>query len=66
MTPISLGFAAFRVSVDRWVYPPRIDLWLRTSAALSRLSRAAIGLPDRGPAARADEPPPEYFRFPLF
>jgi len=65
MTPISLGFAAFRVSVDRWVYPPRIDLWLRTSAALRRLSRATIPLPDRGPA-QADEPPPEFFRFPPF
>jgi hypothetical protein len=66
VTPISPGFAAFRVSVDRWVYPPCIHLWLRTSAALRRLARAAIRLPDRGPAARADEPPPEYFRFPPF
>jgi len=64
VTPISPGFAALRLSVDRWVDPSRVDLWLRISAALRRLSRRAIRLPDRGPSARADEPPPEYFRFP--
>jgi hypothetical protein len=66
VTPISQGFAAFRVSADRWVYPPCVDLWLWTNAALRRLSRAAILLPDRGLAAQADELPQEYFRFPPF
>jgi hypothetical protein len=59
------GFAAFREPVDREVFAPGFDLWQRASRALRRIGRAAILLPDRG-AARPDDLPPEYFRFPPY
>ena len=66
MTAMQPDFAAFHAPVDREVFAPGFRLWLRMSGTLTQLSRAAIALPDRGPAATSDDLPPEYFRFPCY
>ena len=60
------GFAAFREPVDRRVFAPGFDLWLRLEKPVQRLWRAAIKLPDRGADALPDDVPPEFYRFPCF
>jgi hypothetical protein len=66
VTPTLGGFAAFRKPVDREVFAPGFALWQRLGGPLRRVWLAAIRLPDRGRAARPDDVPPEYFRFPPF
>jgi hypothetical protein len=66
VTPVEPSLAAFRVPVDRRVFAPGFDLWLRLEKPFRRLWRAVINLPDRGPAAASDDLSPEYFRFPPF
>jgi hypothetical protein len=58
------SFAAFRGPVDRTVFAPGFELWLRLERPVRRLWRGLINLPDRGDAATPDDVPPEYFRFP--
>ena len=66
MRPIPIGFAAFRVPIDRRAFAPAFDLWPRASKALRRLWLVTISLPDRGASANGDELPRDYFRFPPF
>jgi hypothetical protein len=64
MSSAGSGFAAFRGPIDRRVFEPGFELWLRVSGAVRRLSLAVVTLPDRGP--NAEPLPPEFFRFPRF
>lgn len=66
MTATRPSFAAFRGPADREVFEPGFSEWRRASAALRWLWRAIVTLPDGGSDATADDPPPEYFRFPPF
>lgn len=66
VTTIAIGFAAFRLPVDRRVFAPTFDLRSRPGKALRRLWLVTISLPDRGAGANGDELPCEYFRFPPF
>ncbi len=64
MSPTRPSFAMFRGPVDREVFAPGFDLWLRLSGGSLQLWRALITLPDRGAIATPKDVPPEYFRFP--
>ena len=66
MTIAEKGFATFREPVDRRVFAPGFDLWLRLEKPVRRLWRAAIRLPDRGADASPDDVPREFYRFPCF
>ena len=66
MTPIRLGFAAFRGPVDRAGFELVFGLWQRVSQASHRLWITAVTLPDRGHEALRDDVPDECFRFPPF
>lgn len=66
MTVAESGFGAFRGVVDRKVFAPGFDLWLRLGTPFRLLVRMVIALPDRGADATPDDVPPEFFRFPPF
>jgi hypothetical protein len=66
VSPTRPSFATFRGPVDREVFAPGFDLWLRLSRGPHQLWRVLITLPDRGGAATPDDLPAEYFRFPPF
>ena len=66
MTPIQPSFTAFRGPVDRRVFAPGFVLWTRIAGAFRRIARVMLMLPDRGSAAKPDDVPEEFYRFPCF